>query len=357
MQLSSHRRARALAQSSAGVCALAALALSPPVPAACKLGQLAELPVTMRGAPLVPVAINGHATNMLVDTGAWKSSIWRPAAASFGLKIVSAGITTSGAGGRDDASMVDVRDFTLAGYTVHDLTLYAVGRGESGFSGLLGEDLLSKLDVEFDLPAGAIRLIDAKGCEGDQVVYWANSYFMLPLVRPPMNTNFIEAEVVVNGHELLALFDSGASSSTITTDAVKRPGMSPESTPSGAASDRGIAGKSIATEIGTFATVTIGQETIQHAPLRIEDLWGADRTTRTGSLIARSGIVDPDSPDREPDLVIGADFFKAHRIFIARNRKALYFTYTGGPIFRPQPKATPEAAAPAAEPKGDSPKP
>ena len=40
--------------------------------------------------------------------------------------------------------------------------------------------------------------------------------------------------------------------------------------------------------------------------------------------------------EREPDLLLGADFLLAHRIYIARSQKKLYFTYRGGPIFQPR---------------------
>ena len=315
--------------------ALVSLTPCEPAAAGCKLVKLAELPVTMRGRPSVPVSINGHTTSMIVDTGSWKTMIWRPAAASLDLKLTSAHMTNYGAGGEDSVDRVRVRDFTLAGYTVHDFDMYAAGRGQAGeAAGFIGEDLLSRIDVEFDLQAGAIRLFTPEGCQGDQVVYWAASYSMVPLLRPPGNTNWPVANVSVNGHEALALFDSGASNSTITTSAIKRPGMSPENTPTSAGSGRGIAGKAFATDIATFETVTVGQESVQHAQLMIADL--SNRTIRTGSLIPQDVVGNPDLLEREPDLILGADFFLAHRIYIARSQKKLYFTYRGGPLFQPR---------------------
>jgi hypothetical protein len=269
---------RALLLASVWALALAALGAPAPIPAACKLAKLAELPVTMHGVPQVPVVIDGHPANMIVDTGSWKSTIWRGAAASLGLKIVPSDLTTYGAGGSDQAGMVRVHDFTLASFTVHNLDMLVVGRGSSStFAGVLGA---------------------------------------------------------------VAMFDSGASNSTITTTAIRKPGMSPQATPADAQATHGISGRPIATDVGIFAAVTIGQETVQNAPLRIADLFGADRTVQTGSLIARSAFGDADMLQREPDLVLGADFFLAHRIYIARSQKKLYFTYAGGPIFQPRAAST-----------------
>ena len=270
----------------------------------------------MRGVPQVPVSINGHETNMIVDTGAWRSAIWRSAAASFGLQVVSADALPMGG---VEAATVRVRDFSLAGYAVHGLDLYAIGGSEPGSTaGFLGEDLLSRMDVEFDLGGNTIRMFAPQGCEGGQVVYWANSYSMLPLLHASTGSNWLAGEVSVNGQAAVAMFDSGASTSFVTTNAVKRPGMSAQTM--AGTEDRPIA---------IFDTLTVGQEDIRHAQLRVADIWGASRGTHVGSLIPRSPF------SREPDLLIGADFFQAHRIYIARSQGKLYFTYSGGPIFRP----------------------
>ena len=37
---------------------------------------------------------------------------------------------------------------------------------------------------------------------------------------------------------------------------------------------------------------------------------------------------------RNPDMIIGADFFLAHRIYVARSQGKIYFTYKGGPVFQ-----------------------
>src|SRR5262249_18166067 len=78
----------------------------------------------------------------------------------------------------------------------------------------------------------------------------------------------------------------------------------------------------------------IGDEEIQHTKLRFGDL------------------TLPDT-----DMLIGADFFLSHRVFVATSQRKLYFTYNGGPVFnlatgpsgRPgRPAPEPPAAAGAA---------
>ena len=33
-------------------------------------------------------------------------------------------------------------------------------------------------------------------------------------------------------------------------------------------------------------------------------------------------------------MLIGADFFRAHHVYVARGQGKMYFTYLGGPVFR-----------------------
>jgi hypothetical protein len=56
------------------------------------------------------------------------------------------------------------------------------------------------------------------------------------------------------------------------------------------------------------------------------------------SLIAQSVMTNP-------DMLIGADFFLSHRIYVARSQGKIYFTYKGGPIFQ---HVSPESNAPSA---------
>jgi hypothetical protein len=37
------------------------------------------------------------------------------------------------------------------------------------------------------------------------------------------------------------------------------------------------------------------------------------------------------------DLLLGADFFLSHRVYIASNPRGVYFTYSGGPLFNLMP--------------------
>jgi hypothetical protein len=299
----------------------------------CRLVKIGELSVsTARNEPLAAVSINGHAARMLVDTGADKSTLWRPALESMGLHSLGTDARTYGVNGADEVDIFTVRDFALGGYVVHDIRLYVTGRGARPFAGLLGDDFLSKLDVEFDLSSQTIRLFTPKDCPGDEVVYWAQAYSMVPLVHPIGSGQWPLVKVLLNGHEAVALLDSGSMVSGVKSDVVRRSGMEPESAPTPGQPLVGIAGKPLQSSVAVFPTLTIGQEQIQNARLRVADLFRRNRETQTGSYIPQDLIY-------EPDLLIGADFFLARRIYIARSQGKVYFTYQGGPIFQAEPPA------------------
>ena len=47
-------------------------------------------------------------------------------------------------------------------------------------------------------------------------------------------------------------------------------------------------------------------------------------------------------------MLIGADFFLSHHVYVANSQRKLYFTYNGGPVFNLT--TTPGAAANSAVP-------
>jgi predicted aspartyl protease len=293
--------------------------------------QVAELPVAMSSgnAPLIPASIDGHDVQFLVDTGAVASLIWGSAAKDLNLDVISSGPKFYGAGGAVDGGVVTVPNFGLAGAMVHRVHLFAAGRGTSpgNSAGILGEDVLSNWDLELDLSAGKIRLFKPKGCGGSEVVYWAQSYFMAKLISTPRNTNWLEIHVSLDGHDAVAMLDTGAALSTVTSQALARTGIKPELPPVAADATQGLTGRPIETAMAVFRTLTIGQESVGNAKLRIADLFGKDTELTVGSLIAQH-VID------NPDVVIGADFFLAHHVYVARSQGKLYFTYEGGPVFQ-----------------------
>jgi predicted aspartyl protease len=324
------------------------LAGAAPPASKCKLVAVAQIPVDLRHLrPLISAAIDGHPADMVVDTGSGISLIYRSAAEAFGLKIVEGSRQGYAAGGVERLGQVTVRDFDVSGFMVHNLILTAAGhRKMSGReSGLLGEDFLSHWDLEFDPAAGIMRLMVPRDCQDSEVVYWSPSYSVVNLIsvvsRDADWSRHLKANVQLNGHDVLAVFDTGAPYTIVTAEVAKRPGLSPIVETATGQVGHGLAPGGFAIDTAVFPSITIGQETIQNPKMAVADIFRMNKEVRVGSHIASK-------TGGEPEMLIGMDFFRAHRVYVARGQKKMYFTYLGGPVFlaAPPPAETPNPAVP-----------
>ena len=326
----------------------AGAALADPAPArpSCQMREIAEFPIVMHGnQPTIESTINGRPVSLLVDTGAAYNFLWRPSAHALGLALRPLpGWQFFGVGGGDVAQMANVHELKLGGMTLHDRDFVVTGESRVGsVDGTLGANLFVQPDMEFDLPHRIIRMFDQKGCSGDQVVYWGEAYSVAPIA--PSNDDLkLEIYVLLNGQKVLAQLDTGASTSVVTTGAANRVGVRLDSDAVKAGQSRGVGLKSVQTYMSTFSSFSVGdQETIKNPKLRIADLFANSASVPINSHLAKK-------IDDLPDMLLGADFFLSHRVFLARSQGKIYFSYQGGPIF--QMHASPPApAAPTSPPE------
>jgi clan AA aspartic protease (TIGR02281 family) len=329
---------------------LAVLGVTDTAKAACQLQQVADYHITMEGnQPLIDASINGHPVRLLVDIGSAATIISRPAAQALGLTLRRMdGMDFYGVGGGDVVDQANIHELKLGDAVVHDVDLIVTGPGLKSrrYVGLLGQNFLSRLDVEFDFANGAMRLFKPKDCVGDQVVYWGKAYSVIP-IAPSTSNGVLETEVILNGRKILAQVDTGASISVVTTGTAERVGVTVHSEGVQAAGPSGGMGaKQVQTAVAVFPTFTIGDETIKNAKLHIADLFGEDQATPINSRVPRK-------LEGFPQMLLGADFIRAHRIYVARSQGKIYFSYNGGPIFQVLgPRA--DAARPVGPGPGDA---
>ena len=82
----------------------------------CKIGKIAELPVTMNGLrPIVTAQINGVDEQFIADSGAFFSTLSPASAAELKLRVVPSNIRVHGITGSTEAGVTTVKQFTLAG--------------------------------------------------------------------------------------------------------------------------------------------------------------------------------------------------------------------------------------------------
>jgi len=302
--------------------------------AECRIEKLAEMPVIMTDLqPLVTAKVNGVDTMLMVDSGAFFTQISAAKAAELGLKPGPAprGLSVRGVGGVEQKlAFVRTKPFSVAGQNYTGSFL--VGGAEIGHdaAGVIGQNILGVADVEYDLAHGAVRLIRPHDCVSQELASW-------PADKKP---SAIEIEVAphrmtygvayVNGARMRVLFDTGSSTSMLTLTAARRAGI--DSTTPGViptAPGRGIGRQTVQAWIAPVDTFKIGDEEVRHTHLRLTDVDTLDF-----------------------DMLLGADFFLSHRVYVANDQHRLYFIYNGGPA--PHPEAGTESALAAASEPTDA---
>jgi tetratricopeptide (TPR) repeat protein len=314
----------------------------------CQIQLFNDIPVTMSGLrPMVRTQINGQDASLIADSGAFFSTLTPAAAQQFQLPYkFFPGLFVEGVGGSESARVARVKKFTLMGlgHTWNDVDFVVAGSSFGGeAAGLLGQNVFRIADVEYDLANGVIRLVRPKGdCKRTSLAYWASAaqkpYSVIDIEPADVRLPHTKSVAYLNGVKIRVMFDTGAEQSLLTLGAAKRAGIAPSSAGvTDGGYSYGLGHKVTRTWITRFSSFKIGDEEVQHAELRFGDIELTDA-----------------------DMLIGADFFLSHRIYVASSQKRLYFTYNGGPVFdltaarapaeSPAAGAGPEAAAAAEAP-------
>ena len=285
------------------------------VDAACTVGRIAELPVTMEEmGPMVDAKVNGTSVRFIADSGAFFSVISPGSAQALHLPVrgESSGFEIRGINGSAPAGFAQVKSFKIAGTEIPHAEFIVAGSEVQGI-GVIGQDILGIGDAEYDLPHGAIRLMRATGCGKANLAYWATGRpFSVITIEPhsPQRLHTI-GTVFVNGKPVRAIFDTGASTSMLSLSAAARAGIKPGGRGVVDGGNAwGVGRKLVRTWIAPVDTFAVGDgEQIQRARIRI-------------------GAMDIDA-----DMLIGADFFIAHRVYVDNVNHRLFVTYEGGPVF------------------------
>jgi predicted aspartyl protease len=310
------------------------LVTAPSAFGACTIKKLAELHVTLVGnRPLIEGQVNGQVVKIMVDTGSTFSFIREEKAKQLGLKMSSVpNVSIYGVGGEARLRATVLKELKFGPFTDKNLQLAVVGsrheqrQSEAAF--VLGEDFFSNFSTEFDFAHGAIRLLRLQGCKFDQVAYWSDRYSLAELSSANPQSARIQTDVLVNGKQVNAILDTGAPTSIISLSAANGAGVNPtQDRTKSAGKVTGLAGNPIEAWIGTFGMFALGDESVRNVKLQIADLFTADTQETTGSHIRQhvEGL---------PEMLVGADFFRTHRILVLFAERKLVFTYNGGPIFQ-----------------------
>jgi tetratricopeptide (TPR) repeat protein len=70
----------------------------------------------------------------------------------------------------------------------------------------------------------------------------------------------------------------------------------------------------------------------------------------------RLRLADTDFGQDDLDMLVGADFFLSHRVYVANDQRKMYFTYNGGPVFNLDVAPVAGSTPPPAEIAADEPR-
>ena len=282
----------------------------------CKVEVYARLPVTMEDSRAsVPVTVNGKETRLWLDSGAFFNFMSKAKAAELGLTTepLPAWFRVSGIGGSFTPELARVKDFGLGGGMLHNME-FVVGGSDAG-NGFLGANLLGIVDTEFDLAHGKVNLFKEIGCKNFSLAYWAAGMVVGEIrLLPGSNDNdhHLYGELLINGHSVRAMLDTGAQT-LLSRHAAERVGIDLND-PKVIASMKmsGVGTRARQSWIARTQTITLGGEQISNSPIR---------------------VIDNGDDWSNHEMLLGMDFFLSHRVFISQAQRKIWLTYSGGPIF------------------------
>ena len=319
---------------------LALLAMGPSW-GGCELQQM-EIPVRIvNERPIATVQLNGTDARLLLDSGAFFSMLTSATATQLNLPLrdLPWGMRIHGYTGPIEARRTVVEKLGLPAGSLPKIE-FLVGGNElgSGIMGILGRNILSAADTEYDLAHGVVRLSFPKGDCGDtNFAHWAGE---APVVVVPMDWRLrsdtaIRFDVRVNGARVRALMDTGAPHTGLSLKAARRAGieekdLTPTSRTGGAGEGR------VKSWTGKVASFELGGEKVTNNVMRIDDV-----------------------DSSETEMLVGLDYFLAHRIYVSGRQNKIYITWNGGPVFARVPGAqgvydARYAATPTDVPKDDA---
>ena len=168
-----------------------------------------------------------------------------------------------------------------------------------GLGGVVGGDVLSGFDVEFDLPARRVRLWRAPGC-GASDLPWTGSRATMPV--QVTGGDRLRVSVTIDGAAVDALLDSGAAISLLQADAARRLGV----TQAALAADpgisaRGVDGGTIGVRAHRFGVLLVGEERINHPQI---------------------GVAEFQLTSAE--MLLGVDYLRARRVWVSYRTGQLF---------------------------------
>jgi TPR repeat protein len=281
---------------------------------ACQYVELSKVPLHYTGSSLeitMEGRINGTPAQLLVDTGSHTTMMTRTGTENRGLRLRMTGEHIYGIGGYSRLYQARVDDFQAGPAKSSKGWIPVIGDTGSApaFDAIVGAEFLMQADLELSLATKEIKFFRPLGCEKSWLAYWDPNAVAIPFEFNRSRSPNPHFTVEVNGTKLEAIIDSGSWTTSIDSRAAKRAGLKLDAPGVVRAGDSGgIGERRVAQYNALVDTMKIGDETIRNAQV---------------SIMGTDGQLDV-------DVLLGADFLRAHRVLFAMGQKKIYISYLGG---------------------------
>ncbi len=330
---------------SALLAAMLALAAATPVLAEETCGPLkgvASLPLIPDRAGLraaVEVSINGQESLMLLDTGAFATSVTPKIADELKLPRSRSGMEIRDVLGNDSNEIARIEQLGVGRLTAGNAWVYVLPDAQesqyeahstssaslpTSLAGIFGSDFLRPYDLDLDFAANKMHLISKDHCDG-KVIYWRPEVYAI--VPFELNkSGGILFSMMLDGTEISVLLDTGASGSFMRADVARRlfhlegPAQG-EAVQTPVLNNENVEGLFV----HRFDTLATDGFAIQHPLVAI---YPDVESSRIG---AEQAWYDKQFGTREPDLILGMRELRQLHVYIAYGEHKLYLSPAGPP--------------------------
>ncbi len=270
---------------------------APPSVGGCTVEQVAVVPVAMqRNEPHVTVEVNDWPVNLVLDTGAQTTMISEAVAAKIQLRRGPQAGTMQGLGGSVPSSLARARMFSFGGVALRDQIIRVSPvrmerQGRAVPDGLLGADILSRYDIDFDFANSKMTLHRARNCP-DGGPGWDFPYVTLTMITSQPGRIMVPAEL--DGVPFGAVLDTGAEMTAIARSIALKTGKTEAELDS-----------------GPVLTITGASDAKVRAHRH------QFRSLRIGRLLANAPVLTVVPLQNVANGILGMDFLRGRRVWVS----------------------------------------
>lgn len=300
------------------------------------LNSLPMEPAGTHGEAVVPITLNGVEKKFLLDSGGGMANYISPAVAQE-LKLTQfpsrEAMDLHGNASRSAVVVDHVRFGTVeASHVYFQVSPNLSYDGLLSVGALTIQDprarrwaLMDHVDVDMDFGAMRLNLFSVDHCGGG-VVYWPHQSLAIVPVR--MVEGHIEFPAALDGHEIQAAIDTGASWTNLDKDwAQDHVGFSPDGPQSAVAKDAGLPKDDPGHQVyfRSYSTLSFEGIAIENPLVVVRSLKFSGWNDPV-SLASRARHLFDDINRHDPDIIIGMEVLRHLHLYYAAGEHKLYIT-------------------------------